>query len=176
MVDTFSATKRRRIMQAIRGKDTKPEVIVQRLLRSLQYRFRAHGRNLPGRPDIVFESRRKVIFIHGCFWHRHNCHKGRSVPSTRVAFWSEKLGRNRLRDSRIRGVLQREGWSVLTVWECQISERNAEVLERRLRRFLESRSPKGAGRREFKRARASLKGWRGPKRLRPRTHKRSRRT
>ncbi len=130
--------QRRRIkyMAAIRGKDSKPEMLVRRLVHSLGYRYHAHKRNLPGSPDIVLSSYRKVIFIHGCFWHRHSCSKGHSTPATRKAFWSRKLTANRLRDMRNLQELRRLGWKVLVIWECQSHPSNLNTLERRLTRFL----------------------------------------
>lgn len=123
-------------MRAIRGKDSKPEMLVRRFIHSLGYRYRLHRRDLPGCPDIVFLSLRKVIFVHGCFWHRHNCRKGRSVPATRREFWRKKLGKNKLRDKRNVRDLKRLGWRVLQIWECQVSERRLPIFENRLRRFL----------------------------------------
>ena len=123
-------------MSRIRGKDTKPELIVRRLVHGLGYRYRLHDRRLPGRPDLVFPGRRKVIFVHGCFWHRHDCRFGRVTPSTRRQFWMEKLEANKIRDTKNRRALRRLGWHVLVVWECQvagsvrIAERVARFLDR----------------------------------------------
>ena len=122
-------------MSAIRNKNTKPEMIVRRLAHSLGYRYRLHGRGLPGKPDLIFPSRRKVIFVHGCFWHRHSCSKGRSMPSTRTKFWREKLEENKERDKRNLRKLRKEGWKVLLIWECQT--RNSEKLIIKLRGFLD---------------------------------------
>jgi len=122
MPDVFEVTKRSEIMRAIRGKDTSPELFVRHLVHSLGYRFRLHRRDLPGTPDLVFPSLRKVIFIHGCFWHRHLCRKGRSMPRTRRAFWVKKLDGNAARDARTRRCLRRMGWKVLIVWECQTND------------------------------------------------------
>jgi len=122
-------------MAAIRGKDTGPEMIVRRLLTALGYRYRLHGRALPGKPDLVFASRRAVVFVHGCFWHRHFCRFGRVVPKTRAAFWRTKLEGNATRDRRTRARLRREGWRVLVVWECQL--RDVEQLATQLRAFLD---------------------------------------
>lgn len=106
-------------MSRIRGRDTKPEVFVRRLAHSLGFRFLLHARNLPGRPDLVFPGRRKIVFVHGCFWHRHQCRYGRPKPATRAEFWRLKLEANRARDARVRRALRRLGWQVLVVWECQ---------------------------------------------------------
>lgn len=122
-------------MAAIRGKDTGPEMIVRRLLTALGYRYRLHGRALPGKPDLVFGSRRAVVFVHGCFWHRHACRFGRVVPKTRTGFWRAKLEGNATRDRRTRTRLRREGWRVLVVWECQLRE--VDKLGARLRAFLD---------------------------------------
>src|SRR5690606_24950543 len=113
-------------MSRIRGRDTSPEVVVRRLLTSLGYRYRIHVHALPGRPDIVFSRRRKVIFVHGCFWHRHadsRCRLAR-LPKSRLEFWVPKLEANKARDSRTIARLRRSGWRVLVVWECQL--RNKE--------------------------------------------------
>jgi DNA mismatch endonuclease (patch repair protein) len=123
-------------MSLVKARDTKPERLVRKLLSEMGYRYRLHARNLPGKPDIVFRSRRKIIFVHGCFWHRHaDCPLAR-VPKTRKRFWLDKLEGNRLRDGRVRAALRREGWSVATVWECQLSR--PDRLCRRLRCFMEA--------------------------------------
>lgn len=134
MTDVFTARKRTAIMQAIRGKDTKPEVFVQRLTHSLGYRYRLHVSPLRGKTDLVFPSRRKIILVYGCFWHRHNCRKGRSLPSARARFWREKLDRNKVRDATNRRRLRRLGWEVLVIWECQV--RNTGALAEKITYFL----------------------------------------
>ncbi|MDQ3386844.1 MAG: very short patch repair endonuclease [Actinomycetota bacterium] len=109
-------------MSRVRSKDTKPEMRVRRLIHAMGYRYRLHYRNLPGSPDIVFPERSKVIFVHGCFWHRHeNCRRNRTPKSSRE-FWSSKLERNRVRDLTNQSRLQEMGWSVLVVWECETEE------------------------------------------------------
>lgn len=133
-MDVLTKQQRIRCMSAIRSKDTKPEMIVRRLVHSLGYRYRLHGNDLPGKPDLVFSSRRKVIFIHGCFWHRHSCKKGKSIPSTRGKFWSEKLNGNKTRDKKNLRKLREDGWEVLVVWECWT--RDITKLTDRLVRFL----------------------------------------
>lgn len=105
-------------MSRIGGKDTAPELAARRLLHALGYRFRLHRKELPGTPDIVFPSRRKVIFVNGCFWHAHGCRIGRP-PKSRPEFWLPKLERNRSKDKGNRRKLRRMGWEVLTVWQCQ---------------------------------------------------------
>ncbi len=135
-MDILSKDQRSGLMSRIRGKDTNPEMVVRRLIHSLGYRYRLHVRTLPGCPDLVFPSRRKVVFVHGCFWHRHSCRKGRSVPGTRTAFWETKLESNRKRDRRFRRKLRRQGWQVLVVWECQTKPAKADKLVKRLDQFL----------------------------------------
>lgn len=134
MVDTRTKKQRRRIMQAVRGKDTGPEWAVRRLLHSLGYRYRLHRKDLPGKPDLVFPSRRKAIFVHGCFWHAHGCRFGRP-PKSRLDFWLPKLDRNRKHDAETRARLEALGWQVLTVWQCETKD--ADVLTVRLCAFLE---------------------------------------
>ena len=135
-VDVLSPEQRRRNMAAIRGKDTQPEMLLRRLVYSLGYRYRLHVRNLPGCPDLVFFSRRKVIFVHGCFWHRHNCRMGRPMPRTRRAFWRMKLEGNKARDKRNRRKLRQMGWKGLVIWECQIRPAKMARLAARVSKFL----------------------------------------
>jgi DNA mismatch endonuclease (patch repair protein) len=135
MTDTRSPAQRRAIMQAVRGKDTAPEYIVRRLLHRLGYRYRLHAHALPGRPDVVFPSRRKAVFVHGCFWHGHGCVIGQP-PKSRLDYWLPKLERNKERDAANRAQLEALGWSVLTVWQC--GTRKTEALEADLRAFLGS--------------------------------------
>jgi len=134
MTDQFTPEKRREIMRAVHSKDTSPEMCVRRLVHGLGYRYRLHVRALPGSPDLVFVSRRKVIFVHGCFWHRHTCRNGRSMPSSRVAYWQAKFERNRKRDQRNRRNLRKAGWAVLVLWECQLKD--PERLAERITVFL----------------------------------------
>ena len=135
MVDVFTKSKRSTIMRSIRSKDTKPEMVVRRLTHSLGYRYRLHVQSLPGCPDLVFPSRRKVIFVHGCFWHRHNCRKGKSTPKTRKLFWKEKLEQNKERDRKLRRKIHKDGWELLVIWECQT--KNQDRLASRISCFLE---------------------------------------
>jgi len=123
-------------MSRIRSRDTKPEMVVRRMLHRLGYRYRLHAKDLPGRPDIVFGKRRKVVFIHGCFWHRHAdpCCKLARLPKTRLDFWLPKLESNVDRDKRHERALYEQGWGALIVWECDL--RNSEQLENKLREFL----------------------------------------
>jgi DNA mismatch endonuclease (patch repair protein) len=130
----MSKAARRRVMQAVKGRDTKPEMIVRSLVHRMGYRFRLHRRDLPGTPDLVFPRLKAVIFVHGCFWHRHSCPNGRSMPSTRRAFWKRKLEGNAIRDRRTVLAIRRQGWSVLRVWECELN--GTPALIRRMERFL----------------------------------------
>ena len=118
------------MMSHIRGKDTKPELLVRSIAHKLGLRFRLHRRDLPGRPDLVLPRHRTVIFVHGCFWHRHSC-KLAAVPKTRSEFWAAKFDANVRRDFRNRERLEALGWRVLEVWECETE--NGFVLERRLK-------------------------------------------
>lgn len=132
MADVMSKAARRRVMQAVKGRDTKPEMIVRSLIHRMGYRFRLHRRDLPGTPDIVFPRLKAVIFVHGCFWHRHSCKNGRSMPVTRPAFWRRKFSRNVARDRSAVEQLRRAGWQVFVVWECDVTRplRLAGRLER----------------------------------------------
>jgi DNA mismatch endonuclease (patch repair protein) len=121
-------------MARVCGKNTQPELIVRKLVFAAGYRYRLHVQNLPGSPDLVFPARKKVIFVHGCFWHRHdNCNRAR-MPKSRVEFWREKLNGNKARDERTLEALAQAGWSVQVVWECELGDR--EALEGKLRSFL----------------------------------------
>ena len=134
MADNLSAERRSANMRRIRSKDTRPEIALRRLIHGLGYRFRLHRTNLPGKPDIVFPSRRKVIFVHGCFWHQHQgCREGRA-PGSRLEYWGPKLRRNQERDAASQVSLKGQGWRCLTVWECELE--NATAVERKVRQFL----------------------------------------
>lgn len=135
MTDVFSRAKRSWIMSRVRGKDTSPELIVRSLAHCLGYRFRLHRSDLPGKPDLVFPSRHKVIFVHGCFWHGHGCARGNRIPKTNVSYWRNKIGRNVVRDRKHRRSLRNLGWGYLVIWECQI--KNSGKLASRLTGFLE---------------------------------------
>lgn len=129
------AESRRRNMSAIRGKDTKPELTVRQALHHMGYRFRLHARNLPGHPDLTFPARRKVVFIHGCFWHRHQGCRNSVMPSMRHDFWRAKLEGNVARDARNRQLLKERRWSVIVVWECEI-EADLRGVARSIAQFL----------------------------------------
>jgi DNA mismatch endonuclease, patch repair protein len=136
--DPLTPEERSERMSLVRGKDTKPELRVRKLLRSLGYRFEVHAPDLPGCPDLVFRRRCKIIFVHGCFWHRHRCSLGNRLPKTRVAFWRRKLEGNKQRDDAIRRQLKKYGWSVLVIWECQTTQTKIDRLSLRALRFLEA--------------------------------------
>lgn len=134
--DTLTPAERSERMSRIRGKDTKPEMAVRRLVHGMGYRYRLHRRDLPGIPDLVFPARKKVIFIHGCFWHRHPdpaCKLAR-LPKSRLEFWKPKLEANRRRDLEKQARLRALGWDILVVWECEIGHK--EQLENKIRSFL----------------------------------------
>lgn len=121
-------------MRAVRGVNTQPEMRVRQIAHGLGYRFRLHRRDLPGKPDLAFPGRRKVIFVHGCFWHQHQgCRRG-SAPQSNVGFWRPKLARNKSRDAKQIAAVKRRGWRVLVIWECQTKNKNR--LAARLNRFL----------------------------------------
>ena len=133
-MDTLSKKRRSWNMSRIKGRDTEPELAVRRLLHGLGYRFRLHGRGLPGRPDIVLPKHRTVVFVHGCFWHRHGGCRYAYTPKSRTEFWEKKLDANCRRDRRQKLQLKRMGWRVITVWECQCL--NLEKLRLRLLNIL----------------------------------------
>lgn len=134
MTDTLEAHNRSALMSRIRGRDTKPELVVRSLLHGMGLRFRICRRDLPGTPDIVLPRHGTVVFVHGCFWHRHTRCKGATTPKSNVGFWTAKFEANVARDARNRWDLRKLGWSVLTIWECQL--RRPEVLRRKFARFL----------------------------------------
>lgn len=131
--DIMSREARSALMRRIRGKNTKPELLVRKILWRLGYRYRIHLKSLPGCPDIVFSGRRAVVFVHGCFWHRHNCGQAYN-PKTRRRFWHEKFQGNLVRDRRNLASLKTAGWRSLVVWECETSR--SEKLAARLQKFL----------------------------------------
>ena len=136
MKDPLTREQRSQRMSLVRAKDTKPEISVRKLIHSLGYRYRLHARDLPGHPDLVIRRLRKVIFVHGCFWHRHSCSMGNRVPKTRVDFWREKLEGNKKRDTMIRRQLRKDGWSILVIWECQAKPSEMDRLASRVIAFL----------------------------------------
>jgi DNA mismatch endonuclease (patch repair protein) len=123
MPDVFPPEKRSEIMGRIKGKDTSPELAVRSTLHAMGYRFRLHRKDLPGKPDIVLPKYKTVVFVNGCFWHGHDCRKGKSVPATNTEFWKAKIDGNVCRDRETDDKLKKMGWRVLVVWECEVSDR-----------------------------------------------------
>ena len=134
MVDVHTKELRSFNMSRIRSKDTKPEIVVRKLVHRMGYRYSLHRKDLPGKPDLVLVKHKKIIFVHGCFWHIHRCRYGSVVPKTNKKFWKIKREGNVDRDKRNLRKLRREGWKVLVIWECQI--RNSEKLINKLEKFL----------------------------------------
>lgn len=130
--DPLTARQRSELMSRIRSKDTKPEMVVRRLVHGMGYRYRLHAKELPGRPDLVFRPRRKAIFVHGCFWHRHVGCPANRLPTTRREFWRDKLDSNARRDRRNEAALEEMGWRSLVIWECETKDldRVAETVRR----------------------------------------------
>ena len=140
MVDKLTPIERSRNMGKIRSKDTSPELIVRKLTHSLGYRYRLHRKDLPGKPDLVFPSKKKVIFVHGCFWHQHkkpSCKIAR-LPKSNRDYWIPKLQKNVERDIQHRKSLKRMGWNSFVIWECETS--NTERLEKNIEKFLSTKS------------------------------------
>jgi DNA mismatch endonuclease (patch repair protein) len=136
--DVFDPVQRSAVMRAVKSSDTAPERAVRAAARELGYgrRYRLNGAHLPGKPDLVFTSLGKVVFVHGCFWHGHDCKRGARQPKDNAKYWTDKVARNRARDATSLRALRAEGWSALVVWECET--RNAAALARKLGRFLRS--------------------------------------
>lgn len=124
-MDVFTDKKRSAIMRAVQHKNTKPELIVRRLTHGLGYRYRLHRTDLPGKPDLTFIGRKKVIFVHGCFWHGHDCKRGARIPKSNTAYWLGKIEKNRTRDFSHKQELESQGWKVLIIWECEIKDLRA---------------------------------------------------
>ena len=120
--DRFSAEKRSEIMRAVKSKNTKPELKLRKTLFRRGFRYRLHGKDLPGKPDLVFPRFRAVIFIHGCFWHGHDCARGARAPKSNAAYWRAKIARNAERDAAHLAAVKNLGWRVRTVWECQLKD------------------------------------------------------
>lgn len=129
MVDTLTPAQRSERMSRIRSRDTKPEVALRRALHRLGFRFRLHGKHLAGKPDIVLTKYRTAIFVHGCFWHRHQGCKVATTPKSRTEFWIDKFARNVARDKKNLELLRNHGWNVIVVWECEINT-SAKVVAR----------------------------------------------
>jgi DNA mismatch endonuclease (patch repair protein) len=135
MTDVFSRSKRSAIMRSVRSADTAPERAVRRIAHALGYRFRLHRKDLPGNPDLVFPKRRVALFVHGCFWHGHDCRRGARVPASNTSYWQAKVQRNRARDTRTLLALSVDGWRTAVVWECET--RDQHELRARLVAILE---------------------------------------
>lgn len=135
MADQLTTAQRSALMARVRGKNTEPELVVRRLAHRLGYRFRLYRRDLPGSPDLVFPARKKIIFVHGCFWHRHEGCKAATTPKTRRKFWLQKFRANRARDRRAREQLAQAGWSSIVIWQCET--RDLDSLAKRLTSFLD---------------------------------------
>lgn len=142
MPDVFDPAARSAVMRRVKGRDTGPELKVRRLLTRLGARYRLHRADLPGRPDIVLPGRRLAIFIHGCFWHGHDCARGSRVPQARRDYWTAKVAGNRARDARNLADLSGAGWRVETIWECALKARALPVLEERLKALLAETAPR----------------------------------
>ena len=144
MTDNLSSAERSRVMSRVKSADTMPEMAIRRLIYRLGYRYRLHAAGLPGRPDIVFRNKKKVIFVHGCFWHRHRCRNGRRLPKSHRRFWRRKLEKNAVRDKRCLIALRRMGYTSLIIWECQVQRICGNEGCHELRKFLRtpSRCPK----------------------------------
>jgi len=133
-MDVLSPEQRRRCMAAVRSGNTRPEMRLRTSLHALGFRYRLHDGSLPGKPDLVFPGKKIVVFVHGCFWHRHDCKAGRSLPQTRGDFWQKKLADNRNRDVRNLRRIRELSWKVIVVWECQLE---GKAMDRTLRRVIE---------------------------------------
>ena len=137
--DVFSPEKRSAVMRRVKGRDTAPELKVRKLLWRMGARYRLHRKDLPGKPDIVFPGRKLAIFVHGCFWHGHDCARGARVPKANRDYWLAKVARNRARDIDTRTRLEAMGWRVLVLWECGL--RDEEELETMLIEALAAKTP-----------------------------------
>lgn len=126
--------ERSRVMRAVKGQNTGPEMVVRRMAHGMGYRFRLHRADLPGKPDLVFPRLHKVIFVHGCFWHGHHCARGDRIPVHNRDYWTRKIARNKERDKKNPQVLRALGWSSLQIWECEL--RDITHLKKRLKKFL----------------------------------------
>ncbi|WP_249340946.1 MULTISPECIES: very short patch repair endonuclease [unclassified Sphingomonas] len=133
-MDVVSPARRSAMMAGIRGRNTKPEMIVRRAAHRLGYRFRLHRRDLPGSPDLVFPGRKKIVFVHGCFWHCHDGCRFAYKPKSNVEFWESKLRKNKERDIRVKGELECMAWDILVIWECETAD--SDLVDAKLRGHL----------------------------------------
>jgi DNA mismatch endonuclease, patch repair protein len=138
------AEDRSRIMRAVKGRDTAPEMLVRRMVHGMGYRYRLHGKDLPGKPDLVFPSRRKVVFVHGCFWHGHQCKRGARMPKANRDYWQAKIAGNQERDIKNQENLRNMGWQIFIIWECQMNDINNLAME--IKNFLGLLGKRGAAR------------------------------
>jgi DNA mismatch endonuclease (patch repair protein) len=150
MTDVFTPEKRSAVMRQVKGKGTAPEMQVRRLLTRMGLGYRLHRADLPGKPDIVMAGRRLAIFVHGCFWHGHECARGARVPKANRDYWLGKVGRNRARDEIHRVALEARGWRVMTLWECELKdaarlEDTLKTITARAQAAREPRSPHRSG-------------------------------
>lgn len=130
----MTSEQRSQAMRAVKGKDTAPEMIVRRMVHGMGYRYRLHRKNLPGKPDLVFGPKMKVIFVHGCFWHGHTCKRGNRMPKDNRDYWQQKLARNKDRDLEHLTALTIQGWQTLVIWECELKA--LDCLRPKIRYFL----------------------------------------
>lgn len=128
--DVFTAEQRSAVMRRVKGRDTSPELALRKLLTRLGYRYRLHHKDLPGKPDLALPGRKAAVFVHGCFWHGHDCKRGARQPKANADYWTAKIARNRARDARVQAELTAMGWRPLVVWECELKD--AEALAARL--------------------------------------------
>jgi len=134
VTDVFTPEKRSVVMRRVKGRDTAPELKVRRMLRAAGIGYRLGGCGLPGRPDVVMKGRKVALFVHGCFWHGHDCPRGARKPKANADYWNAKIDRNRARDARVEAALTAAGWRVLVVWECRLREPGfAEALAAEIR-------------------------------------------
>lgn len=135
MSDVFDKEKRSWLMKQVHSKDTNPEKLVRSLIHKMGYRFRLHRKELPGKPDIIFPSMNKIIFVNGCFWHGHKCKRGNRIPKNNLEYWSKKIKKNVIRDKLNNKKLINNGWKCLTVWECEL--KNIDDIARKIEEYLE---------------------------------------
>ena len=134
MADVFSPEQRSRVMRQVKSQDTSTEMTIRRMVWRMGFRYRLHRKDLPGAPDLVFVGKRKIIFVHGCFWHGHDCTRGDRIPKSNRDYWLTKIGKNRARDRGYQTALQEAGWKVMIVWECEL--KNRETITEKLHFFL----------------------------------------
>jgi DNA mismatch endonuclease (patch repair protein) len=135
-MDTLTPQQRSARMRLVKSRDTKPELELRRIVWGLGYRYRTNRRDVAGNPDIALVQRKRAIFLHGCFWHRHDCASGRRVPKSRLDFWLDKFERNIRRDAAVMAELKSVGWRALVIWECELTDRSR--VERGIRKFLDA--------------------------------------